>query len=68
MANKRKEQKLNLDVAKAIWETYANIMLEKWVKKLAYAVASGNMDAVRAVGKEMEKFKFDFNRGKNGSS
>ena len=59
---KRKVQQLPIDVAKAIWEEYANIILEKFTRKLAYAVASGDMDVVRAVGREMSEFKFDFNR------
>ena len=61
---KRKKQELNLDVAKAIWETYANMILDRWVEKLAYAVAAEDMDAIRAVGKDMQDFKFDFNRRK----
>jgi len=59
---KKKRQQLSVDVAKAIWEEYSNIILEKFTWKLAQAVASGEMDAVRAVGKEMNEFKFDFNR------
>lgn len=59
---KEKKQQMTTDVAKAIWETYANIMLKNWVDKLAKAVASGDMDVVRELGKEMSAFKFDFNR------
>jgi len=62
MAKKAKQQ-LTTDVAKAVWEEYANIILENWVTELSVAVASGEMDAVREVGIKMATFKFDFNRG-----
>ncbi len=53
---------MTTDVAKAVWEEYANIILENWVTELAMAVASDEMNAVREVGKKMAAFKFDFNR------
>ena len=61
---KKKKQNMPLDVAKAVWEEYANIILENFVTELAVAVASDEMDAIREVGKKMAAFKFDFNRGK----
>jgi len=59
---KKKNQTMPLDVAKAVWEEYANIVLEGFSSKLAEAVASGEWEAVRSLGKEMDSFKFDFNR------
>lgn len=62
---KNKNTGMPLDVAKAVWEEYANIRLEIFTKKLAEAVAVKDWVAVRLLGGEMSNFKFDFNRGKN---
>jgi hypothetical protein len=60
--SKKKKQQMPLDVAKAVWEEYANIQLEMLTSKLAKAVAGKDWIAVRLLGSEMEQFKFDFNR------
>jgi hypothetical protein len=57
-----KKNEMPIDVAKAVWEEYANIRLEMFTAKLAKAVAVKDWIAVRLLGGEMEKFKFDFNR------
>ena len=62
MSKKNKNLGMPTDVAKAVWEEYANIIMEKFAGELAQAVAAGEWEAVRAVGKKMETFKFDFNR------
>ena len=62
MSKKNKNTAMPTDVAKSLWEEYANIKLEGFTKRLADAVAAESWDAVRAIGKEMEMFKFDFNR------
>ena len=59
---KKKNQGMDKDVAKAVWEEYANIQLEMFTAKLAKAVAAKDWIAVRLLGGEMERFKFDFNR------
>ena len=61
---KKKKQNMPIDVAKAVWEEYANIYKERWTKHLSYAVGSENWDLVRKLGLEMTAFKFDFNRNK----
>lgn len=60
--SKKKKQQMPLDVAKAVWEEYANIRLEMFTGKLAKAVADKDWISVRLLGGEMEMFKFDFNR------
>lgn len=52
---------IDLDVAKGLWQEYANLIKARWTKALAMAVASEDMEAIRAVGKSMESFSFDFN-------
>jgi len=59
----KKKQQMTTDVAKAVWEEYANIYKERWTKQLSYAVGSESWDLVRKLGMEMADFKFDFNRG-----
>lgn len=58
---KKSKPTIDLDVAKAVWQKYADIIKERWTRDLALAVASEDMEAVRAVGKSMESFSFDFN-------
>jgi hypothetical protein len=62
MSKKDKKQQMPLDVAKAVWEEYSNIIKENWTRELAMAVASKEWDAVREIGKNMSAFKFKFNR------
>ena len=62
MSKKNKNTETPLDVSKAIWEEYSNIIKENWTKELATSVATEDWESVRAVGKKMESFKFDFNR------
>lgn len=64
MMSKKNKKNLAMptDVAKAVWEEYANIKLEEFTAKLAKAVAAESWTAVRLLGGEMSMFKFDFNR------
>lgn len=59
---KKKKQQMSTDVAKAVWETYANLYKERWVRTLSSAVTNRDWDAVNKLGSEMLDFRFDFNR------
>ncbi len=59
---KNKKQEMSTDVAKALWEEYANITKDKWIDQLydAFEVKDW-MEALELLLK-FKKFKFDFNR------
>ena len=59
-----KKQEMSTDVAKALWEEYANITKDKWIDQLYEAFEVKDwMEALELLLK-FKKFKFDFNRSK----
>ena len=61
MARKKKQQ-MSTDVAKVIWETYANLYRERWMKQLVDAMVEKDWDKVQSAIYTMGNFRFDFNR------
>ena len=52
------------NVAKALWEEYANIIKDKWVTDLEVAIQHSDMGYVSQLARKIKKFKFDFNKSK----
>ena len=59
---KKKKQQMSTDVAKAVWEKYANLYRERWVKQLEKASINNSWSEVYNALSDMQKFEFDFNR------
>lgn len=59
---KKKEQQMSTDVAKALWETYAGLMRDRWVAQLEKTVMGGHWSDFYTTLDKMKEFKFDFNR------
>lgn len=59
---KKKKQQMSTDVAKAVWETYANLYRKRWIKQLEKASVNGHWSDVYGVLSDMQEFEFDFNR------
>lgn len=67
--SKKKKNQVPVDIAKAIWEEYANIILEKFSDQIHSTIEGLHEShpiivAQREVLKNMKEYKFDFNRPK----
>jgi len=58
----KKKQQMTLDAAKAVWEEYADIVLENFVDELEKVLLEGDLGMIEEVIAKMNAFKFDFNR------
>lgn len=59
---KKKEQQMSTDVAKAVWEEYANLYRERWLKQLIEAQVEKDWNKVQLLIYTIGNFRFDFNR------